>query len=368
MLAPAKRPALSPRQAKSPEEVDLYNHTDRRVPPSPYSLSSAYNRPVISSSSQSMHTNLSYRPHTSAAPNMPHTSQPQQHQPANFSMPNSSSSKHSQSPQSVNRPSSGGSDRGYPARPGSGGSDRAVYMGQAPPPPTSREMYSHVRSPASAPSPYSNNPHSHPSSRSSSADRHENDLMIDEGSNSGTPTDNSQNSLNDGHKRSDSRNMVTSNNNTRQSPISANRQSPAMPGHAQAHMPSATDLSTNRMSPGMGAPAQPATNRQSPLQPNRQSPFLSRQSPLNNRGSPLDGTMRSPLANPCDSPTARYNHINSEFSSRHISLSENNIPAALAQKAAALEAARSLNSLNSSQSQSKPLLSEQYETLSDDES
>lgn len=366
MLAPAKRPALSPRQAKSPEEIDLYNHSDRRLPPSPYPSSSAYNRPPISSPSQNLYTNSGYRPPTSS-PYMPYTPMPQQHQPANFSMPNSTS-KHSPSPQSMNRPSSGGSDRGHPGRPSSRGSDRAGYMGSVPQggmPPSSRDAYSHVRSPASAPSPYNNNTHSHPSSRSSSADRHESDLVIDEGSNPGTPTDNnSQPSLNDNHKRSNSRNMISSNNNTRHSPLSVNRHSPAMSGHPQSHMPTATDMTTSRMSPGMGAPAQPASNRQSPAQPNRQSPFLSRQSPLNNRSSPLDGTVRSPLANPCDSPTARYNnHINSDLS-RHTSLSENNIPASMGQKAV-MDAARSLNTLNTSQS--RPLLSEQYETLSDDD-
>lgn len=142
-----------------------------------------------------------------------------------------------------------------------------------------------------------------------------------------------------------------------------------MGGHQATRMSPVTDIhsSNNRQSPIMGAPGQSASNRQSPLQPNRQSPFMNRQSPLNSRGSPLDGTVRSSLANPpCESPTARYNHSMNSVTdlSRHASLSENSIPNSMALKSS--EAARSLNSLCTPHP--RPLLSEQYETLSDDES
>lgn len=125
-------------------------------------------------------------------------------------------------------------------------------------------------------------------------------------------------------------------------------------------------MAANRVSPMPGSRASPCNipttstgSRQSPLQANRQSPIQpNRQSPLVNRLSPMDGMVKSPSAhaNRGSSP-ARINHTNVSSSA-----TENHIPNSLAQKN--LEVARSLNSLGSSH----PLfLSENYDTLSEDE-
>ena len=117
--------------------------------------------------------------------------------------------------------------------------------------------------------------------------------------------------------------------------------------------------SSNRMSPGLyggaGGPGSRPSSRQSPGQPSRQSPIVSRQ-------SPMDGVVKSPLTS-VESPTSRVNHLYSDLS-KHSSLSENNIPHALAQKS--LEASRSLNSLGAHHPQTM-LLRDQYDNLSDDE-
>lgn len=122
----------------------------------------------------------------------------------------------------------------------------------------------------------------------------------------------------------------------------------------------------NRMSPGTSAHS--TNNRNSPLQPNRQSPLqANRQSPLVTRQSPLDNTARSPVTSNNRSPVSPRApvHMNSNTDmSRHSSLSENDIPNSMMQKS--LEAARSLNSLVTAPN--RPLLSDQYDTLSDDES
>lgn len=117
--------------------------------------------------------------------------------------------------------------------------------------------------------------------------------------------------------------------------------------------------SGNRMSPGMGGQSYAPTNSQSPLQPSRQSPLVTRH-------SPMDNIARSPMTNTCESPTSRINHIiatNNHELSRNSSLSENNIPNALSHKT--LESARSLNSLGAPHM--RPLISERYEMLSDDD-
>lgn len=126
--------------------------------------------------------------------------------------------------------------------------------------------------------------------------------------------------------------------------------------------PIAGSSSSNRMSPSMYGVSQP-TSRQSPLPATRQSPIQpNRRSPVVSRGSPMDGMVKSPLTF-VDSPTSRMNHVGTELS-KHSSLSENNIMNAISQKT--LDAARSLNSLGTLHT--RPLLSERYETLSDDDS
>ena len=147
---------------------------------------------------------------------------------------------------------------------------------------------------------------------------------------------------------------------SRTSPImgsSASRTSPLMSGQGTVRKSPITS-SSNRMSPGVyggtQTPSSRPSSRQSPVQPNRQSPIVSRH-------SPMDSVAKSPLTS-VQSPSVRANHISTDLSKRS-SLSENNIPHALSQKP--IDAARSLNSLGTYHP--RPLLSENYDTLSDDE-
>lgn len=201
--------------------------------------------------------------------------------------------------------------------------------------------------------------------------------MIDESSNSGTDSKQGGTSNSPARGAMRSPGVTTCNrmspiggyhNNTAQgsnrvSPIAgasaASRTSPLTSMQACVRKsPISVPNSSNRMSPGVYGGAQANSSRPS----SRQSPALSnRQSPIASGHSPLDGMVKSPLTF-VESSASRGMYLNTDIC-KFSSVNENSVPHALAPKP--LDSTRSINSLG--MPHSRPLLSERYETLSDDD-